>query len=160
MLLVTNFKMRTRSFFKIGLVLLLTVVLILFINFISQPKTQLIKAYFNEKYDRKFTIGYFVKFENRDYLIKEIYKYQNGILKQKMYIAGSEGYATKTFGIIDIDNLYNNEEKQFRFLNINIEDDFVEFKSSKHKISARRGDTIICKLDNKSILLFLTSKNK
>ncbi len=50
---------------------------------------------------------------------------------------------------------YKNEQKPFRFLNYSENQDFVLFNSKNYKISERRKDTIICKVSEKNIILFI-----
>lgn len=147
--------MKTKSILKTSLIVLLLIMLTFVFLFFIQPKTNVLKAEFNENYDSLYPSDCYVVFQNKKYLMREIYKYENGILNEYWFL-GSEGFAVEKLGIYR--NEYSKEQKDYKFLNFEKEKEYVVFNSVKYKIDYMKGDTIISKIDLNDIIVFVNKK--
>lgn len=50
---------------------------------------------------------------------------------------------------------YNNEQKKHILLEYSADEKFIEFDSQKYKIAGKRNDTIISKINDKKIIIFI-----
>lgn len=96
--------------------------------------------------------GCSLKVEGKEYLIKNVYKYENKILTE-YWFPGSEGFAIQKLGFFK--NNYSEEQKPYRFLRYSTNKSYVMFNSKKYRIDYHRGDTIISKIDNNKMIMFI-----
>jgi hypothetical protein len=140
----------------IKFLLFLIGILILFFGGIlifTKTNLKVNKAEFNNNYGKIYPPNCFVQFENKKYLVLEVYKYKNKFLKEFWFVA-SEGFAVQKFEF-PFEINYANEQKPYIFLNYSEKNDSIKFNSIKYKISEKRGDTIISKIDKTKIILFI-----
>ena len=123
--------------------------------FYTKPNVKIITAENNEMYKKMYPKSCFLKFENTEYLIQNIYKYKNGILDERCFL-GSEGFTVEKLGFWDIK--YSNGQKPSQFLNLNIDNEFLEFDNQNYKIDKILGDTLISKIDANKIIMFIKEK--
>ncbi|MBF4492700.1 hypothetical protein IR010_09120 [Flavobacterium sp. MR2016-29] len=148
--------MKTKNILKIGMfILLLTLGALVFLFFV-QPKINIVRAEFNKDHNNLYPPNCYVFFQNKKYLIREVYKYENGILNEYWFL-GSEGFAVEKLGING--NSYSKEQKEYEFLNLEKAKDYVVFNSEKYKIDYINEDTIISKIDLNNIIVFINKNN-
>ena len=123
--------------------------------FYTKPNVKIIAAESNEIYKKMYPKSCFLKFENSDFLIRNVYKYKNGILDEYWFL-GSEGFAVEKLGFWD--NEYNNEQKPYKFLNLDTSSEFLKFGNENYKIDKILGDTLISKIDANKIIMFIKEK--
>ena len=123
--------------------------------FYTKTNVKIIAADYNEMYKKMYPKSCFLKFENSDFLIRNVYKYKNGILDEYWFL-GSEGFAVEKLGFWD--NEYNNEQKPYKFLNLDTSSEFLKFGNENYKIDKILGDTLISKIDANKIIMFIKEK--
>ena len=123
--------------------------------FYTKPNVKIITAENNEIYKKMYPKSCFLKFENTEYLIQNIYKYKNGILDERCFL-GSEGFAVEKLGFWEIK--YINGQKPSKFLNLNMGSEFLKFGNENYKIDKILGDTLISKIDANKIIMFIKEK--
>lgn len=105
--------------FKFVLIILsLLIILLIGLFSFSKPKKILIAEY-NPHYLSIYPKINFIKFENKDFLITEIYKYRINLLTEIQF-SGGEGFATQK---VDISDFIKTKEKA----------GFPKFSKSKRK---------------------------
>ncbi len=119
----------------------------------SKPK-QIIIAEYNSNYKSIYPKTNFVKFENKDFLIKDIYQYRLNLLNEIQFI-GSEGLAVQKIGFFELFKTNENSEipKYLKFRKLNKQ---IIYNSKTYTISEERKDTIISKIKEDKIILFVT----
>lgn len=110
-------------------------------------------AAYHKNYENIYPPDCFISFENKKYLIKEVYRYKNNVLKEYSF-AASEGFATQKF-TFPFEMNYNNEQKKKAILRYSRKTAFVEFDSHEYKISENRKDTLISKINGTELILFI-----
>ncbi|SKB86790.1 hypothetical protein SAMN05660477_01517 [Soonwooa buanensis] len=130
---------------------LLVILLIGFFSF-SKPK-QILIAEYNPNYLSIYPKTNFIKFENKDFLIKEIYKYQLNLLTEIQF-SGSEGFATQK---VDVSDLIKTKEKAGfpKFLKFKKKDHEIIYNSQSYPITEQRLDSILSKNNENKIILFI-----
>ncbi len=139
--------------FKFVLITLsLLVILLIGLFSFSKPK-QILIAEYNPNYLTIYPKTNFVKFENKDFLIKEIYKYRLNLLTEIQF-SGSEGFATQK---VDISDLIKTKEKAGfpKFLKFKKKDNKIIYNSEVYPISEQRQDSIFAKIKEDKIILFV-----
>lgn len=140
--------------FKIKPVSIITLILIIVGGLIfTKTKLTVGNAEFNANDENIYPSNCFIKFENKKFLIHEIYKYRNKTLSEYWFIA-SEGFAVQKFEF-PFEMNYSNEQKAHKFLKYTADKQFIEFDSQKYKIDEKRNDTIISKINDKKIIIFI-----
>lgn len=110
-------------------------------------------AAYTKNYENIYPPDCFISFENKKYLIAEIYRYKNKVLREYSF-AASEGFATRKFSF-PFEMNYSNEQRKRVILRYSRNSSFVEFDSHQYKISEKRKDTIISKLNSNALILFI-----
>lgn len=110
-------------------------------------------AEYHKNYENIYPPNCFIKFENKKYLVEEIYKYKHKILNEYWFVA-SEGFAVEKFDF-PFEMNYSNEQKEYKILSYSENEKFIKFNSRKYKITEKRNDTIISKIDNNKLILFI-----
>lgn len=142
------------KFLKILLISTTTLILIIAgILVFTKTKLTVGNAEFNSNYEYIYPPNCFIKFENKKYLIREIYKYNYKILNEYRSI-GTEGFAVQKIEI-PFEMNYNSKHKTHFFLKYSANSKFIEFDSQKYKITEKRNDTIISKINDKKIIIFI-----
>ena len=118
----------------------------------SKPK-QILIAEYNPNYLTIYPKTNFVKFENKDFLIKEIYKYRLNLLMEIQF-SGSEGFATQK---VDISDLIKTKEKTGfpKFLKFKKKDHEIIYNSETYPITEQRQDSIFSKINENKMILFI-----
>ncbi len=124
--------------------------------FYTKPEVKIITAENNEYYKGVYPKSCYLKFENKNFLIQNVYKYKYGILNEYWFL-GSEGFAIEKLGFLEND--YSIEQKPYKYLNSINEDEFLKFGNEIYKIDKKKGDTIISKINDNKIILFIKVKN-
>lgn len=107
----------------------------------------------NANYENIYPPNCFIKFENKKYLIKQIYKYRYKILSEYWFVA-SEGFAVQKFEF-PFEMNYSNDQKKYILLKYSENEEFIRFNSQKYKITEKRNDTIISKIADNKIIIFI-----
>lgn len=107
----------------------------------------------NANYENIYPPNCFIKFENKKYLIKQIYKYKYKILSEYWFVA-SEGFAVQKFEF-PFEMNYNNDQKKSILLKYSENEEFIKFNSQKYKITEKRNDTIISKIAEDKLIIFI-----
>ncbi len=138
------------KFFKI-----LFLLIIIFAGILLSTKLKLTvgSAEFNANYNNIYPPSCFIKFENKKYLMKQIYKYKYKILSEYLFVA-SEGFAVQKF-TFPFEMNYNNEQKKYILLKYSENEEFIKFNSRKYKITEKRNDTIISKIAKDKLIIFI-----
>ena len=139
--------------FKFVLILLsLLVILLIGLFSFSKPK-QIIIAEYNPNYLQIYPKTNFVKFENKDFLIKEVYTYQLNLLTEIQF-SGSEGFATQKVDLFDL--IKTKEKADFpKFLKFKKKDHEIIYNSETYPITEQRQDSIFSKINNNKMILFI-----
>lgn len=116
------------------------------------PKTEIIKAELSSNQSGYPESNYF-QFQNKTYLVREIYKYDKNILNEYWFVS-SEGFAVEKLGLFE--NEYSNEQKPYKYLNLETGKDNINFNGIKYKIEEQKADTIISKIDTNELIIFIT----
>lgn len=118
----------------------------------SKPK-QILIAEYSPNYLSIYPKTNFVKFENKDFLIKEIYKYRLNLLTEIQF-SGSEGFATQK---VDISDLIKTKEKiDFpKFLKFKKKDHVIIYNSETYPITEQRQDSIFSKINDNKMIFFI-----
>ena len=118
----------------------------------SKPK-QILIAEYNPNYLTIYPKTNFVKFENKDFLIKEIYKYRLNLLMEIQF-SGSEGFAIQK---VDISDLIKTKEKTGfpKFLKFKKKDHEIIYNSETYPITEQRQDSIFSKINENKMILFI-----
>lgn len=136
----------------VGLLILSILILAGILNF---TKTELTveNAEFNANYENIYPSSCFIKFENKKFLVQEIYKYKYKILNEYWFVA-SEGFAIQKFEF-PFEMNYSNEQKKYRILKYTENKKFIKFNSQEYKITEKRNDTVISKISENKLILFI-----
>lgn len=110
-------------------------------------------ATYHKNYEKIYPPGCFINFENKKYLIREIYKYKHKLLSEYSFIA-SEGFATQKF-VFPFEMNYNNELRKNIILRYSRNTAFVKFNSRQYQINEKRTDTLISKISDNELILFI-----
>ncbi len=110
-------------------------------------------AAYHKNYENTYPPDCFIIFENKKYLIKDLYKYKSKILKEYTF-AASEGFATQKF-TFPFEMNYSNEQKKRVILRYSGKAAFANFDSHQYKISEKRKDTLISKINSNELILFI-----
>lgn len=107
------------------------------------------------------TINYYpsdcyIKFENKNFLTTNRWIYKWNILIKRI-VPASESILVYSFNIFE--NHYSLDEKGFRFLKLLEKRDFVEYNGNSYKIDRRNGDSLLSKINDNEIIIFINSKN-
>ena len=119
----------------------------------SKSKVAIGEAEYFTNFENIYPADCFINFENKKYLVQKVYKYKNKILKEYWFI-GSEGFAIQKFDNILHSNL-DKDLKPLEHLNYSLTNKIVKFNTRDYLISEKRNDTIISKVDDNKILLFI-----
>ena len=139
---------------KILLIFITTLILIIVgISIFTKTKLTVENAEFNPNYENIYPPNCFIIFENKKYLIQEVYKYKHKILSEYWFVA-SEGFAVRKFEF-PFEMNYNNKQKKLSLLKYSDDKRNINFANQKFKISEIRNDTIISKIDDNKIILFI-----
>lgn len=135
--------------------LLIIVLIIILVGILNFTKTELTveNAEFNANYENIYPSSYFIKFENKKFLVQDIYKYKHKILNEYWFIA-SEGFAIQKFEF-PFEMNYNNEQKKYRILKYTENEKLIKFNSQEYKITEKRNDTIISKITENKLIIFI-----
>ena len=133
---------------------ILIVIALLMLGFwvFTKSNLKVIMAEAREDGYRTYPQNCYLKVQGKEYLIENVYKYENKILSEFWFL-GSEGFAVQQFSLFK--NNYSHEQMPYRFLRYSTNKSYVTFNSKKHKIDTQQGDTIISKIDNQKIILFI-----
>ncbi|TCD10510.1 hypothetical protein EZ449_09185 [Pedobacter frigidisoli] len=133
------------------IILVVTVCLLFCFIFFVQSDTKVMMATAIAG-NKTFPPACYIKVDGNEYLIENIYKYDNKILSEFWFV-GSEGFAVQKLGLLA--NEYSAEQKPYQFLSYSKNKADVVFNSKKYKIDYQMGDTIISKIDSDKIILFI-----
>ncbi|EFK36359.1 Uncharacterised protein [Chryseobacterium gleum] len=138
------------KYFKI-----LFLLIIIFAGILISTKLKLTieSAEYNTNYKNIYPPNCFIKFENKKYLIKQIYKYKYKILCE-YWVVASEGFAVQKFEF-PFEMNYNNDQKKSFLLKYSENKEFIKFNSRKYKITEKRNDTIISKTADNKLIVFI-----
>lgn len=125
-----------------------TILLILALGFIlylffSKLNLTVIKAEYHKNYESIYPSKCFVKFENRKYLIRNIYKYHFKILIENWSVGMEDFAVKKSIG------------KENPLLKFQKSDSKIGYNSHEYKISEVRKDTVISKINDDEIMIFV-----
>lgn len=134
------------------LIILSLLILVGILNF-TETKLTVEKAEFNPNYENIYPPNCFIKFENKKFLVQEIYKYKHKILSEYWFVA-NEGFAIQKFEF-PFEMNYNNDQKKYRILKYAENEKFIKFNSHEYKIAEKRNDTIISKIGENKLILFI-----
>ena len=135
--------------------LLIIVLILILAGILNFTKTELTveNAEFNANYENIYPSSCFIKFENKKFLVQEIYKYKHKILFEYWFI-GSEGFAIQKFEF-PFEMNYNNEQKKYRILKYTENEKLIKLNSQEYKITEKRNDTIISKITENKLIIFI-----
>ena len=135
--------------------LLIIVSIIILAGILNFTKTELTvgNAEFNANYENIYPSSCFIKFENKKFLVQEVYKYKHKILNEYWFVA-SEGFAIQKFEF-PFEMNYNNEQKKYRILKYTENEKLIKFNSQEYKITEKRNDTIISKITENKLIIFI-----
>ncbi|MDH5035537.1 hypothetical protein [Chryseobacterium cucumeris] len=138
------------KYFKI-----LFLLIIIFTGILLSTKLKLTvgNAEYDANYENIYPPKCFIKFENKKYLIKQIYKYKYKILSEYWFVA-SEGFAVQKFEF-PFEMNYNNDQKKSILLKYSENEKFIKINSRKYKITEKRNDTIISKIGVDKLIIFI-----
>ncbi|MDR6369593.1 hypothetical protein J2795_000170 [Chryseobacterium bernardetii] len=134
---------------------ILSLLIIIFIGILISTKLKLTveSAEYNANYENIYPPKCFIKFENKKYLIKQRYKYRYKILSEYWFVA-SEGFAVQKFEF-PFEMNYSNDQKKYILLKYSENEEFIKFNSQKYKITEKRNDTIISKIADDKLIIFI-----
>ena len=98
----------------VGLLIIVSIIILAGILNFTKTELTVENAEFNANYENIYPSSCFIKFENRKFLVQEIYKYKHKILNEYWFVA-SEGFAIQKFEF-PFEMNYNNEQKKYRIL--------------------------------------------
>ncbi len=122
--------------------LILIFTLVLFLAF-SKLNLTVINAEYHKNHESIYPSNCFVKFENKKYLIRNIDKYRFKILNENWSV-GTEGFAVR-----------KSISKENRVLNFQKSDSNIKYNLNEYIISEIRKDTIISKINDDKIIIFV-----
>ncbi|UIR56813.1 hypothetical protein LZQ00_03105 [Sphingobacterium sp. SRCM116780] len=133
---------------------ILIVIVLLMLGFwiFTKSNLKVIMAEAREDGYRTYPQDCYLNVQGKEYLIENVYKYEHKILSEFWFL-GSEGFAVQKLSFFK--NNYSHEQMPYRLLTYSTNKSYVTFNSKKYKIDAHRGDTIISKIDNQKIILFI-----
>ncbi|NHM03677.1 hypothetical protein [Flavobacterium celericrescens] len=137
----------------IGLLIIIAILILAGILNFTKTELTVENAEFNENYENIYPSSCFIKFENKKFLVQEIYKYKHKILNEYWFVA-SEGFAIQKFEF-PFEMNYNNEQKKYRILKYTENEKLVKFNSQEYKITEKRNDTIISKITENKVIIFI-----
>lgn len=137
----------------IGLLIIIAILILAGILNFTKTELTVENAEFNENYENIYPSSCFIKFENKKFLVQEIYKYKHKILNEYWFVA-SEGFAIQKFEF-PFEMNYNNEQKKYRILKYTKNEKLVKFNSQEYKITEKRNDTIISKITENKVIIFI-----
>lgn len=147
----TYYNMRITKFLLFCIIFL--ILLITGILLFTKTEMRIAHAAYYKNYEKIYPPHCFIQFENKKYLIEEIYIYEHKILKEYSFVA-SEGFATEKFNF-PLEMNYNKEQKKHFILKYSNNQTSVEFNSQRYKISEKRNDTLISKINDNKLILFI-----
>ena len=137
----------------VGLLIIVSIIILAGILNFTKTELTVENAEFNANYENIYPSSCFIKFENKKFLVQEIYKYKHKILNEYWFIA-SEGFAIQKFEF-PFDMNYNNEQKKYRILKYTENEKLIKFNSQEYKITEQRNDTIISKITENKLIIFI-----
>lgn len=137
----------------VGLLIIVSIIILAGILNFTKTELTVENAEFNANYENIYPSSCFIKFENKKFLVQEIYKYKHKILNEYWFVA-SEGFAIQKFEF-PFDMNYNNEQKKYRILKYTENEKLIKFNSQEYKITEKRNDTIISKITENKLIIFI-----
>ena len=137
----------------VGLLIIVSIIILAGILNFTKTELTVENAEFNANYENIYPSSCFIKFENRKFLVQEIYKYKHKILNEYWFVA-SEGFAIQKFEF-PFDMNYNNEQKKYRILKYTENEKLIKFNSQEYKITEKRNDTSISKITENKLIIFI-----
>lgn len=137
----------------VGLLIIVSIIILAGILNFTKTELTVENAEFNANYENIYPSSCFIKFENKKFLVQEIYKYKHKILNEYWFVA-SEGFAIQKFEF-PFEMNYNNEQKKYRILKYTENEKLIKFNSQEYKITEKRNDTIISKITENKLIIFI-----
>lgn len=130
-----------KKYYKIFLLTLVFVIIMIVV--FSKLNLTVLSAEYHKNYESVYPSNCFVKFENKKYLIKSIYKYKFKIFREYWQV-GTAGFAIrKSLGDDDLILKFRKSGSK------------IIYNSNEYEISEIRKDTYISKISNDEIMLFV-----
>ena len=137
----------------VGLLIIASIIILAGILNFTKTELTVENAEFNANYENIYPSSCFIKFENKKFLVQKIYKYKHKILNEYWFVA-SEGFAIQKFEF-PFEMNYNNEQKKYRILKYTENEKIIKFNSQEYKITEKRNDTIISKITENKLIIFI-----
>lgn len=95
----------------------------------------------------------YFQYDGKEYLIENIYKYNNKKLDEYWFV-GSEGFTVQKFAGKNI-GAYSAVNKPYIKLHYDTLDNSIHFQANNYAINAKKGDTLFSKIDSERVILFI-----